>query len=265
MIASPSHHRLSTKLIRGLLGWITAGLLILAWHVLAVETGRRFLAPIPAIGTELWTVITGPRLFKDILPSLQRAGLGFMIGAGAGVLFGVLIGYYRFLEPWVRPQIEFMRSVPKPAILPIALIVFGPGSPMQIAVIAVGCFEPALLNSIDGARRIDPLYIETAKANHSGPGRILRRVVLPAAMPQIVAGLRIAVAMALIMMVLSEMIAATNGLGYLILSSQRTFQVAEMYAGVVVLGLVGWIFNIAFVSAEKNLLYWHRERRSSET
>jgi len=244
-----------------LLGWVVFAAVIALWHVVAVRTGQRFMAPASSIGASAWQLVTGNQLFTDVLPSLARAGIGYGVGVVAGVVLGILIGYYRRIDPWVRPEIEFLRSLPKPAILPLALLALGTGSAMKVAVIAFGCFEPALLNAIDGARRIDPLYVETARTMQCSNRRLLGRVVLPAALPQIFAGLRVALAMALIMMVLSEMIASTGGLGYLILSSQRTFRVAEMYSAVFLLGIVGWLFNVGFLAVERRVLAWHTGRQ----
>ena len=157
-----------------------------------------------------------------------------------GIAVGVPVGYIRSLEPWIRPVLEFLRSLPAPAIVPIAVLLLGATSWTRIAVIAFGSCWAVLLNSIDGARSVDPLLVDTGQVNRLGTAEILRRIVLPAALPQIFAGLRIALGIALIVMVFSEMIASSSGLGYFILTSQRRFLVPETYGGVLLIGLIGW-------------------------
>jgi ABC-type nitrate/sulfonate/bicarbonate transport system permease component len=133
----------------------------------------------------------------------------------------------------------------------------GASSGTRIAVIAFGSCWAVLLNAIDGARGVDPLLIDTGRVNRLGTLELLRRIVLPAALPQIFAGLRIALGIALIVMVFSEMIASTSGLGYYILTSQRRFLVPETYGGVLLIGLIGWAFSVLFLYVERRVLSWH--------
>jgi ABC-type nitrate/sulfonate/bicarbonate transport system permease component len=192
-----------------------------------------------------------------VLPSIGRFLAGYAIGCAVGVAVGVPVGYIRSLEPWVRPVLEFLRSLPAPAIVPIAVLLLGASSGTRIAIIAFGSCWAVLLNAIDGARGVDPLLIDTGRVNRLGTVAILRRIVAPAALPQIFAGLRIALGIALIVMVFSEMIAATSGLGYQILTSQRRFLVPETYGGVLLIGLIGWACSVLFLYVERRVLSWH--------
>jgi ABC-type nitrate/sulfonate/bicarbonate transport system permease component len=160
----------------------------------------------------------------------------------------------------VRPVLEFMRALPAPVILPMALLLLGANTGMKVAVIAFGSSWPVMLNSIDGARSVDPLLIDTGKVNRLGTFAILRRIVLPASLPQISAGMRTALGIALILMVFSEMIGSDSGLGFQILTSQRRFLVPETYGGVLLIGLIGWAFTVVFAFTERRVLAWHHGR-----
>jgi ABC-type nitrate/sulfonate/bicarbonate transport system permease component len=125
------------------------------------------------------------------------------------------------------------------------------------------CLWPVLLNTIDGVTGIDPTLRDTARVyGVKGPG-LLRRIVLPAASPQIFAGMRTSLSLALILMVISEMVASTNGIGFFVLQSQRSFAIPEMWSGILLLGLLGYLLNVVFVLVERRVLAWHRGARAS--
>ena len=143
----------------------------------------------------------------------------------------------------------------------------GPANPWDLKKVghvyrraAFGSSWAVMLNSIDGARSVDPLLIDTGKVNRLGTFAILRRIVLPASLPQISAGMRTALGIALILMVFSEMIGADSGLGFQILTSQRRFLVPETYGGVLLIGLIGWAFTVVFAFTERRVLAWHHGR-----
>jgi ABC-type nitrate/sulfonate/bicarbonate transport system permease component len=239
------------------LGWVVVIALLALWQVYASTADLLYLSPFTDAISATWSLATTSTLTSDVLPSVGRFLAGYAIGCAVGVAVGVPVGYIRSLEPWVRPVLEFLRSLPAPAIVPIAILLLGATSWTRIAVIAFGTCWAVLLNAIDGARGVDPLLIDTGRINRLGTLEILRRIVLPAAMPQIFAGLRIALGIALIVMVFSEMIASTSGLGFYILTSQRRFLVPETYGGVLLIGLIGWAFSVLFLNVERRVLSWH--------
>jgi ABC-type nitrate/sulfonate/bicarbonate transport system permease component len=154
--------------------------------------------------------------------------------------------------------VEFLRAIPPPALLPIAIVVLGVGNSMKVALIAGGCVWPILLNTIDGVAGVDPVLRDTAGAYRVTRRDRLVHVVLPAASPQIFAGIRLAVSLALILMVISEMVAGTNGIGHFILESQRTFDIPQMWSGILLLGILGYALNGVTVLIERRVLRWHR-------
>jgi ABC-type nitrate/sulfonate/bicarbonate transport system permease component len=174
-----------------------------------------------------------------------------------------VLGRWRRARIAATPIVEFLRAVPPPALLPFAILVMGVGNSMKIFIIAVVCVWPVLLNTIDGASGIDLTLEDTTRAYSIDRRDRLLRVVLPAAAPQIFAGIRLAVSLALILMVISEMVASTNGIGYFILQSQRTFAISEMWSGILLLGILGYLLNMAFVMIERRVLRWHRGAHAS--
>lgn len=242
---------------RRLVGWAFLLILLALWQVSGQRDESGLLPPVSSVLAEAWSLLTSDALLQDIVPSLLRALTGFVVGAVIAVAIGVILGWWRILEPWTSAALEFLRAVPPPVLVPIAVAAIGSTTSMKVGVIALGSFWPVMLNTTDGIRRIDSGYIDSARVYTSGSSMsILRRVGLPAALPQIMTGLRIGLALSLIMMVISEMFGASSGLGYLILQSQRLYAMTTMYAGVIILGLIGLLLTALFSVVEKRTLRW---------
>jgi ABC-type nitrate/sulfonate/bicarbonate transport system permease component len=236
------------------------------------------------IGWQLWTVhahdVKFPRLstilvdFRKewlfaqfgthLVPSLERIFAGFGIGTLIGIALGIPIGMSPLLRRASMPHIEYWRAMPPPALLPISIILLKSIENRQkIAFIAFFCLFPVLLNTIDGVRSIDPTLIDTARAFRIPLHERVRRIVIPSALPQIVAGMRNGLALAVIMMVLSEFFAASSGVGYVLLVSKNTFQLGPMWAAIVLIGLLGYLLNVLFILFERRVLAWHRGWRAA--
>jgi ABC-type nitrate/sulfonate/bicarbonate transport system permease component len=153
--------------------------------------------------------------------------------------------------------IEVLRPIPPPVVIPVALLFFGLEDEMKIFVIFFSCAWPILLNTLDGVRNIDPLLLHTARIFGLSHSRTISRVVLPACLPQIMTGLRVSLPITLILVVISEMVGSADGIGYFILDAQRRFRVAQMYAGMLALAIVGYVLNLLFDLAHRILLAWH--------
>jgi ABC-type nitrate/sulfonate/bicarbonate transport system permease component len=221
---------------------------------------RLFFPPLSKILAAFWDGIISGEIPGHVGVSLWRGALGYALAAVAAITLGVLMGYWRRVYEAGEILVEFLRAVPAPAIVPVAIVLLGIGDGMKVFVIFLACSFPILINTIDGVRGVDPVLIRTARTfGYSGPS-ILAKVVLPAASPFIVTGLRIALAIALILVVISEMVGATSGIGYYILESQRTFKVPRMYAGMLVLALLGFALNRCFLIADARLMAWHRRQ-----
>lgn len=228
-----------------------------------LTTDSYFYPPLGEVLEKLWTVWL-PRFGSDILPSLIRMLLGLAIAIVIGVLLGLLLGQSWRVRALLQPTLEFLRAVPASALIPVFMLLFGIDDSMKIYLIAFVCLWPVLLNTIDGVSGLEPTLKETAHVYQISKVRQQFKVVLPAAAPQIMAGVRISLALSLIIMVLSEMVASTNGIGYSVLQAQRTFAIPEMWAGIIILGLVGYLLNLVFMLIERRVLAWHRGARARQ-
>lgn len=201
---------------------------------------------------------------SDLVPSLERIGAGFAIATVVGVALGVLLGMSTVLRRIATPHIEYWRAMPPPALLPISIILLHSIQNRQkVAFIAFFCVFPVLLNTIDAVRGIDPTLIDTARSYRVPWQQRVWRIVLPSALPQIVAGMRNSLALAVIMMVLSEYFSSSSGVGYQLLISKNTFQFGPMWAAIVLIGLLGYLLNALFLLLERRLLAWHRGWRAA--
>jgi ABC-type nitrate/sulfonate/bicarbonate transport system permease component len=199
-----------------------------------------------------------------VVPSLERIGIGFAIAVVAGIAIGIPLGLSRPARLWATPHIEYWRAMPPPALLPISIVLLHSiGNLQKVSFIAFFCLFPVLLNTIDGVRGIDPTFLETARSYGLGRVERVRRIVLPAAFPQIVAGMRIGLSLAVIMMVLSEYFSSTSGVGYVLLISKNTFDFKPMWAAILLIGVLGYVLNLLFLLVERRLLAWHRGWRAT--
>jgi sulfonate transport system permease protein len=236
------------------------GLILLVWRTSEGSTSS-FYPPLSDVLTALQDDWLFEQVGTDLLPSLGRFGAGYVLAAVGGVAAGTALGLAPRLRRASQPVTEFLRSVPPPLMLPFVLVTLGIGNDSKVAVIALGSVWPVLLNTVDGVRGVAPETLDMARAYGLRPAQRVRRVVLPGASPQIAVGLRTALSVALILMIISEMRATTNGLGFRVLEAQRRFDAAGTYAGVIVIGMVGLVLNLAFLLAEGRIMRWHRGSR----
>jgi ABC-type nitrate/sulfonate/bicarbonate transport system permease component len=235
--------------------------LIALWWVTSAGSRSTFYPPLSRVVTAFRREWLFARVGSDLLPSLARFGAGFVLAALLGIAAGTAIGLSPRLRLLTRPATELMRAIPPPLLLPFVLVTLGASDASKVAVIVLGAVWPGLLNVIDGVRGVDPVMLDMAASFRLPRSARIRRVVLPAASPQIAVGLRTGLAVALILMVISEMQGASNGLGFRVLTAQRSFDTPAMFAGIIVIGLVGLIVNSVFVRAERRALRWYHGSR----
>lgn len=236
-------------------------ILVVGWWFLSAGSTNPFfpsLATIVGVFPETWGE---GRLGTDLVPSVVRLVLGFLLALVVGVALGMAIGSSRRLRLLVEPPLEFFRAIPAPVLVPVLMLFFGIFDTMKIVVIATGCLWPILLNTVEGVRGVDSLLLDTAKVYRLRPSTRLFGVLLRGALPQIVAGARQALSIGIILMVISEMFAANNGLGFSIVQFQRSFAIPEMWTGIIVLGLLGVALSLVFRLAEHRVLGWYRGLR----
>ena len=204
------------------------------------------------------------RLSHDVVPSLARLAAGYGIAIVAGVALGVVIGGNRLLRALLEPVLEFLRAIPPAVLVPILILLVGIDDEMKILVIVSGCVWPILLNTVEGVRGSDEVLADTCRSYRIGGALRLRTYVLRSASPQIVTGARQALSIGLILMVISELKAASDGIGYTITQFRQGFQYAEMWSGVIVLGIIGVVLALLFRIVERRVLIWYYGLRAAE-
>lgn len=239
-------------------------LLLLLWEVAArAQWIDPRLIPAPStIFAELERLTGSGELVRALAASLYRVALGFAIAAAIGVALGALMALSAAVETVFDPLVELLRPVSPLAIFPLAILWFGIAEASKIFIIALACSFPIILNTYAGVRGIDAALFRAARSLGASPAEIFRTVVLPGSLPQIFTGLRLAWGIALIVIVAAEMIGATRGIGYMVLEAQQTFRVERVFAGIFVIGLLGFLTDLGFRHLQRRLLPWHRETRA---
>ncbi len=215
------------------------------------------MVPLSHILATFFDLLRSGELFLWLGPSLYRLAAGFLLGAVTGVAIGLLMGYFRQMHNLLEPLTEILRPIPSPAYLPLVILVLGIDDEMKIFMIAASSFFPILLNTYSGVRAVDPVQVNTARTFGLSNRQIVRQIVIPAASPYIVTGMRVSLAISLILVVISEMVAANNGIGFFVLNAQRSFRVKEMYAGIIALAIIGYALNSLFLTLERRAMAWH--------
>jgi ABC-type nitrate/sulfonate/bicarbonate transport system permease component len=224
----------------------------------SLDTGLYYFPPLPEVLRTFADSWVFAQVGPDLMPSLGRLFLGLILGLTSGIVLGLICGRIEFLAKAASPMVEFCRAIPAPAVVPVLMLVLGLGTNAQVALIAFGTVWPVLISTMDGVRSIDPTLLDTGRSYRIPQKDILRNIVLPAATPQILAGIKTSLSLGIILMVISEMVGSTNGVGYFVLQAQRQFSMPEMWAGIILLGLLGYLLNAAFEYVEGKVLVWHR-------
>jgi ABC-type nitrate/sulfonate/bicarbonate transport system permease component len=245
------------KLLRSrLLGVVLIIVLLGLWEIVTDTklVHSPSLPPVSAILVDWVRLLLNGTLFAQLGPSLERIAFGYVAAVIVGVTIGLAMGYYRIAYNLLEPLTELLRPIPSPAYIPLAIIFLGLGDEMKIFVVFFACIFPILLNTYSGVSAIDPVQLNTARTFRLTRAQTVRKIVLPAALPSILTGMRISVGLALIVVVIAEMVASNTGIGAFILNAQRFFNVTDMYAGIFTLALLGYALNALFLRAEAHLL-----------
>jgi sulfonate transport system permease protein len=257
--------KLKPTLRVGLYLWMPLGVLALWWF----GPGQKALY-FPSLKTVIdafhkeWLGNGAMQLRNDLVPSVEHVVIGYAIALLLGILLGLLLSRVTFLYNLSLPVITFFRALPSPALIPALLLIFGLGGNFKIAIIAFGSTWPVLLNAYDGFRSVDPIQLDTARSYQLTRTQRYLQVMLPAASPQIVAGARTALQVALLLMVASEFLASTEGIGYALNLAQVNFDTPGLWSGMLLLGVLGILFNVLFLVAERLLMGWYIGMRARE-
>lgn len=238
-------------------------LVVFLWWLVSIDSRSLHFPPLTLIVERFGADWVFARVSSDLVPSLRNLAAGFAIGAIAGVSLGVALGLSRIARH-VLPLLEVMRAIPIIALIPLIIMLLGTGDVEKIAIIAFGSVWPVLLNTTEGVGNIDPTLRDVTSSFTLDRRDILLRVILPAASPQIVAGLRLAVSIALVATVGSELFASTQGIGYVILAATQGWDMPQMWAALLMLGIVGYALNSAMTLFERRALRWHWGRTAAD-
>ena len=241
---------------------ISPVLLLALWEgLLAVGVGDRRFVPAPSdIFWQFIAVTQSGELVTHTLVTLYRVVCGYVIGAIPAIAVGLLMAMFRPVRIFFDPLIACLFPIPKVALMPLLLLAFGFGDASKIALVAIGVFFPVCVNTYVGASNIERIYWDVGRNYGASQWVMFRRVVLPGALPTVFAGLKIALAVAFIILVASEFVATKTGIGYMIWNSWELLQVDIMFAGIVTIGLLGLISSVIFEWVERRVIPWKQER-----
>jgi ABC-type nitrate/sulfonate/bicarbonate transport system permease component len=238
-----------------------AGVIVLALAAVEGAVRAKWVNPalIPApsdVALRVGSIFSSGELLTPLWETLYLLFAAYFAASALAILVGLLMGRFAALYNLLEPLMEVLRPLPKPALLPPLILFLGLGDAMKLTVIGLGVFFPVLINTVQGVRGVDPVLVDTGRTFRCGRAALLFRIVLPAALPLILAGMRVALGLGLILVVIAEMLAGTGGLGYLIIDMQRSFRVKDMYAWIVILAILGYGLNAVFLAIEQRVIHW---------
>lgn len=245
------------KAMRVVLGTLPPLLLIAGYNVWASRTSSPYFPPIPEVASRFNELWLSEVFYTDVIPSLTNLVLGFVAAVAAGLVGGVVFGLSRTTRELLVPLLNFGRSLPPIMLIPPLVLVLGVGDASKVAIIAFGAAFPVCLASIDGVRRTDPALLEMARSIGLSRVATVRNVYLPSASPTIFGGVQVSLQVAFVLMIASEMLAAYRGLGYITMQAQLTFDSRTMWAGIVLLAILGFLANALFAVLRSRTLSWH--------
>ena len=235
-------------------------LLILGWQLIADYGGippvflpgpnRAWAALVSGFGGAELTQLTGA--------TVERMIYGWVLASIAGIVIGALIGTSRLAREYVAPMLEIVRPVPVSAFMPVVMAFLGLTGTMVLVVIAIGSIWPVLLATVHGVSSVEPRLVEVGQSLRLNRFKTMWKITLPNAQADILAGMRIGLTVALILAVIGEMLTSENGLGWYVLQAARAYHSADLFAGVIVLGIIGLVSNLALQEIERYVLRWKR-------
>ncbi|MFH7806773.1 ABC transporter permease [Acinetobacter sp. BSP-53] len=235
-------------------------LFLLLWETLP-RTGvvsPAFLPPLSIVLETAWQLYQSGQLGTHFFASIQRSIIGFALALAIAIPLGLVIGWYKLVAETLNPLLELFRNTTALALMPLFILFLGIGEASKISLLVYACTWPILLNTITGVQTVDPLLIKSARTMGLKPYQLFRKVILPASVPTIFVGIRLAGAISILALVAVEMFGAKAGLGYLIMYSQFSFEIPQMFVGILVITLVGLSFNYILIGLEKYFTAWKR-------
>jgi sulfonate transport system permease protein len=242
-----------------LLPWIVPGLALIAWQ-LAAQLGwlSSRILPSPAeVWRAAWRLAASGELARHVAVSSRRAAIGFLVGSGIGFGFGLLNGLSRAAEGLFDTTLQMVRAVPHLALVPLFILWLGIGEVAKVALVALGAVFPIYLNTLHGLRSIDPRLVEMARVHGVGRMGLIRRVILPGALPSILVGVRYGLGVTWLTLIVAETISADAGIGYLAMNAREFLQADVVMVAILLYSLLGKLADLATRLLERWLLPWH--------
>lgn len=254
--------RLSPRARERLLAVGTPILLLLLWEIL-VRVGfldARFFPAPSAIFVRMWELTQTGELLENTWVSLRRLFFGFWLGLIPGLGLGVTMGMSRSFRAALTPLVSGTYPIPKSALLPLILLIFGLGETSKIVMVAIGVFYPVVMNTTSGVLQIAPIFYDVAQNCSASRRQIFRTVALPGAMPSIMTGVELGAGLGLILIAIAEMVGARSGLGYMIWNAWELYSVETMYVGLLVIAVIGYVLSIGLNELSRVLIPWKADR-----
>jgi NitT/TauT family transport system permease protein len=238
-------------------------LVLLALWELAVATNvidARFFPAPSSIFSRMFDLASSGELLGHTFVSLRRLFFGFWLGLLPGLLLGVLMGLFRPIRAALSPLVSGTYPIPKSALLPLILLIFGLGEASKIVMVAIGVFYPVVMNTASGVLQIQSIYYDVADNFGAGRAQVFRTVALPGAMPSIMTGVELGAGLGLILIAIAEMVGASSGLGYMIWNAWQLYSVETMYVGLLVIAIIGYILSLFLNEVSRRLIPWRSDR-----
>lgn len=236
---------------------VLIALLALVETAVALGALNPAIVPPPSVVCrKLLALFAGGSVLQPLGETLYLLVVSYAVGCALAVATGLLMGRYPVVDAALSPLVEFLRPLPKPALLPPLMLFLGLGDAMKITVVSLGIFFPVLISTVQGVRGTDPVAIDVARTFGHPRSSWLWKVILPSALPFAAAGMRVGLGLGLVLVIVAEMMAGTGGIGFLIIDMQRSFRSADMYAWIVLLAALGFSLNAAFVQLERRVIHW---------
>ncbi|HEY7064244.1 MAG TPA: ABC transporter permease [Chloroflexota bacterium] len=250
---------------RRVLDWLeryySVVVVLAAWELLAHSgwVNPRLFPSLETIAEELWRLIESGAIYRHLLATLYRVVAGFGLAAIVGVVLGFLMARVQLFDRLFEPLFSFGYPIPRAALYPVFVFLFGLGHLSKIVLIFLECLYPIAINTYYGTRAVNERYVWAARNMGASGEQVFRKVIAPAALPQIFAGLRIALPVALVIAILTEMIGATEGLGYLIARASASLSRGQVFAGVAAIAVIGFVLDRALGWLRRRLVFWEKE------
>jgi ABC-type nitrate/sulfonate/bicarbonate transport system permease component len=258
----PDKRRLSRQAKDRILAVMSPLALLALWEITA-QVGlldTRFFPPPTRIASQFVELVQSGELLANTWVSLQRLFFGFLLGGIPALVLGLIMGLYRPIRAAIDPLIAATYPIPKSAVLPLILLIFGLGEMSKIVMVAIGVFFPVVINTIAGVLEIDKIYHDVSKNFGASRWQVFRTVALPGAMPLIMTGVKLGIGLGLILIAIAEMVGAKSGIGYMIWNAWQIFSVETMYVGILVISVLGVLFTVVMNELEQVIIPWRRDR-----